>query len=100
MEHTLSIPEGSYVSIDGKTLRSSGNKANGIDALHLLHAYSYECGVVIGQLECHKEKTNEIPSSKKLIGAVKIKDDVISAAAMPERDSTKNCQRQRLYSCP
>ena len=44
MEHTLSIPEGSYVSIDGKTLRSSGNKANGIDALHLLHAYSYECG--------------------------------------------------------
>lgn len=52
----MKIPEGSYVSIEGKTLRGSGNKSNGIDALHLLHAYSYEYGVVIGQLECHKEK--------------------------------------------
>ena len=82
MEHTLSIPEGSYVSIDGKTLRGSGNKANGIDALHLLHAYSYECGVVIGQLECHKEKTNEIPVSKELLGMLKLKDTVITADAM------------------
>jgi hypothetical protein len=69
-EQELSIPSSSYVSLDEKSLRGNG------------------------------EKTNEIPSSKKLIGAVKIKDDVISAAAMPERDSTKNCQRQRLYSCP
>ena len=54
-----------------KTLRGSGNKANGIDALHLLHAYSYEYGVVIGQLECHKEKTYEIPVSKELVGMLK-----------------------------
>ena len=42
-------------------------KEAGIDPLHLLHAYSYELGVVIGQMECSSEKTNEIPISKKLI---------------------------------
>ena len=82
MEHTLSIPEGSYVSIDGKTLRGSGNKENEIEPLHLLHAYSYECGVVIGQLECHKAKTNEIPVSKELVDMLKLKDTVITADAM------------------
>lgn len=78
----MKIPEGSYVSIDGKTLRGSGNKSNGIDALHLFHAYSYEYGVVIGQLECHKEKTNEIPVSKELVGMLNIKKTVITADAM------------------
>lgn len=53
VEQELSIPSSNYVSLDEKNLRGSG------------------------------EKTNEIPSSKKLIGAMKIKDDVISAAAMP-----------------
>ena len=78
----MKIPEGSYVSIEGKTLRGSRNKSNGIDALHLLHAYSYEYGVVIGQLECYKEKTNEIPVSKELVDMLKLKDTVITADAM------------------
>ena len=47
--------------------------------MHLLHAYSYECRVVIGQLECHKEKTNKTPVSKELLGMLKLKDTVITA---------------------
>ena len=50
--------------------------------MHLFHAYSYECGVVIGQLECHKEKINEIPVSKELLGMLKLKDTVITANAI------------------
>ena len=57
-------------------------KENEIEPLHLLHAYSYECGVVIGQLECHKAKTNEIPVSKELVDMLKLKDTVITADAM------------------
>ena len=82
MEHTLNIPENSYVSLDGKTLRGSGLKENGIEPLHLLHAYSHECGMVIGQLECHKEKKNEIPVAKELLDLLKIKNTIVTADAM------------------
>lgn len=50
--------------------------------MHLLHAYSHQLGVVIGQMECSREKTNEIPISKKLIEALKMKDAIITADAM------------------
>ena len=82
IEEELDIPAGSYVSLDGKTLRGSGLKEVGIDLLHLLHAYSHELGVVIGQMECSSEKTNEIPISKKLIEALKIKETIITADAL------------------
>ena len=82
IEQELEIPAGSYVSLDGKTLRGSGLKEAGIDPLHLLHAYSHELGVVIGQMECSSEKTNEIPISKKLIEALKIKETIITADAL------------------
>ena len=82
IEEELDIPAGSYVSLDEKTLRGSGLKETGIDPLHLLHAYSHELGVVIGQMECSSEKTNEIPISKKLIEALKIKETIITADAL------------------
>ena len=82
IEEELDIPEGSYVSLDGKSLRGSGLKEAGIEPLHLLHAYSHELGVVIGQMECSSEKTNEIPISKKLIEALKIKETIITADAL------------------
>ena len=82
IEQELDIPEGSYVSLDGKSLRESGNKEADIEPLHLLHAYSHELGVVIGQMECSSEKTNEIPISKKLIEALKIKETIITADAL------------------
>ena len=58
--------------------------------MHLLHAYSYESGVVIGQLECHKEKTNKTPVSKELVGMLKLKDTVITAMLMSKRSDCKN----------
>ena len=38
--------------------------------MHLLYAYSHHLGIVLGQKECSRKKTNEIP---KLIEALKIK---------------------------
>ena len=59
-----------------------GIQEAGIEPLYLLYAYSHQLGVVIRQMECSREKTNEIPISKKLIEALKIKDAVITADAM------------------
>ena len=59
-----------------------GVQEAGIEPLYLLYAYSHQLGVVIRQMECSREKTNEIPISKKLIDALKIKDAVITADAM------------------
>ena len=45
IEQELAIPSGSYVSLDGKSLRGSGEKEAGIE---LLHVYSHQLGIVIG----------------------------------------------------
>ena len=82
IEQELDIPAGSYVSLDGKSLRRGGDKETGIDPLHLLRAYSHKLGVVIGQMECSSEKTNEIPIAEKLIQILKIKDVIITADAL------------------
>ena len=98
IEQELAIPSGSYVSLDGKTLRGSGEKEAGIDPLHLLHAYSHELGVVIGQMECSREKTNEIPISEKLIDALKIKDTIITAdALLCQKDIVKKIAKYNGY---
>ena len=41
--------------------------------MHLLYAYSHQLGIVLGQKECSRKKTNEIPISKKLIGGAENK---------------------------
>ena len=98
IEHELDIPKGSYVSLDGKTLRGSGIKSAEIEPLHLLHAYGHELGVVIGQMECSREKTNEIPISKKLVASLKIKGTVITGDAMLcQKDVVKKIAKDNEY---
>jgi len=82
IESELGCPAGSYVSFDGKTVRGSGNEEEGIKPLHLLHAYSHELGIVLGQKECTRDKTNEITVSKALFDALKLENAVITADAM------------------
>ena len=41
-----------------------------------------EPGVVIGQMECSSEKTNEIPIAERLIQILKIKGVIITADAL------------------
>ena len=81
-EGGLGRPVGSYVSFDGKTVRGSGSKEDGIEPLHLLHAYSHELGLVIGQMECTRDKTNEITVSRALFDALKLENAVVTADAM------------------
>lgn len=82
IEEKLDLKEGSYISIDGKTVRGSGSEEKNISPIHLLHAYSHELGIVIGQKECRAEKKNEISACPELLDMLKIKGAVITADAM------------------
>jgi hypothetical protein len=55
VEENLKRPEGGYVSIDGKTLRGSGTETEA--PLHLLHAYSHEPVIVLGQKGANRKKS-------------------------------------------
>ena len=82
IEEKLELKSGSYISIDGKTVRGSGNEEKNISPIHLLHAYSHELGIVIGQKECKVDKKNEISACPELLDMLKIKDAIITADAM------------------
>jgi predicted transposase YbfD/YdcC len=69
------------IAIDGKTLRASGDAANGAAALHLLSAWSHEARLVIGQLACDG-KSNEITAIHELIEMLDIAGCVITVDAM------------------
>lgn len=78
----LEIPKGSYISIDGKTLRGSGHEKSNLPLLHLPHAYRHALGVVLGEKGCRNEKKNEINACIELLDSLKIEKAVIMADAM------------------
>jgi predicted transposase YbfD/YdcC len=68
------------IAIDGKTLRGSRGWDKG-HPLHLLHAWSVEDGVCLGQVAID-QKSNEITAFPDLIAQLEIKDAVITADAI------------------
>src|SRR6266568_2197487 len=57
---------GDVVAIDGKTLRRSHNRKDGVPAIHMVSAWSSENGLVLGQ-EKTAEKSNEITAIPQLL---------------------------------
>src|SRR5438876_2056256 len=55
--------QGEAVAIDGKTLRRSGDRTTGKDALHLVSAWATQHGVVLGQVPTadHSNEITAIP---------------------------------------
>lgn len=69
------------VAIDGKTLRGSKHDAGGKDALHLVSAYAYEAGLVIGQ-RAVDTKSNEITVIPELLDALVLTGAIVTIDAM------------------
>ena len=69
------------IAIDGKTLRGSRGWTEESKPLHLLHAWSTECGVCLGQVSVD-EKSNEITAFPKLIDSLELKGTIITADAL------------------
>lgn len=67
------------VAIDGKEARRTKDKTK--RPLHVVSAFSHECGLVMGQLAC-AEKSNEITAIPKLLEMLEISGCIITIDAM------------------
>lgn len=76
-----SIAEGDIIAIDGKTLRGSRGWNEEDRPLHLLHAWSTELGICLGQVSVD-EKSNEITAFPKLIEKLELKGTIITTDAL------------------
>lgn len=71
--------ENEIVSIDGKTLRRSGDSKK--SPIHMVSAWANENQLVLGQI-CTDEKSNEITAVPQLLDMLDVKGCVITADAM------------------
>lgn len=73
------VPE--LISIDGKTLRRSFDKAHSKSAIHLVSAFASESRLVLAQVKVD-EKSNEITAIPSLLNLLAIKGAIITIDAM------------------
>lgn len=90
--------KGETIAIDGKTLRGSFDKKNGIGALHLVHAYAVRAGLVLLQKEIDS-KTNEITVIPDLLDSLILKGTVVTTDAMgcQKKIAKKICKEKANY---
>src|SRR4029079_17513152 len=72
-------------AVDGKTLRRSHDRKNGLGALHSVSIWASEYGLSLGQVAC-AEKSNAITALHELLRRVDIKGAITPIAARgPQR---------------
>lgn len=69
------------VAIDGKTMRGSHDRYQGQSALHLLHAWSVEAGLVLATRPVGA-KTNEIPEIPEILKLLHLEGCIVTLDAM------------------
>jgi predicted transposase YbfD/YdcC len=69
-----------HIAIDGKTLRRSHDRRQGLGPLHLVSAWAVDCGVSLGQLAT-EEKSNEITAIPQLLEQIELKGSVVTIDA-------------------
>lgn len=80
-EHTL----GDIVSIDGKALKKSFDKASGKAMIHMVSAFSSANDLVLGQLKVN-DKSNEITAVPQLLKLLVLEGAIVTTDAL-------NCQK-------
>jgi len=74
------------VSMDGKTIRSTGKMSNCSETVHIVSAHVASLGITIGQVSADA-KSNEIPAFRDLIKLLDIEGCIVVADAL-------NCQKK------
>lgn len=69
------------IAIDGKTVRGSKDSFHEKSPVHLVHAWSVENNLCLGQRKT-EEKSNEITAIPELLGLLDLKGSIISIDAM------------------
>jgi predicted transposase YbfD/YdcC len=68
------------VAIDGKTLRRSHDKRNGLGAMHIVSAWASNHGITLGQVAT-EEKSNEITAIPQLLEIIDVEDAIVTIDA-------------------
>lgn len=87
LRSVVSESKGDIIAIDGKTLRGSRGWNEKDRPLHLLHAWSSDQGICLGQVSVD-EKSNEITALPKLIESLELKGTVVTTDALNTQKST------------
>ena len=69
------------LNVDGKTLRRSHDRAEGLSALHSVSVWASELGLSLGQVAC-AEKSNEITAIPEVLRLVDIAGAILTIDAM------------------
>lgn len=69
-----------HIAIDGKTLRRSHDKRNGLGAMHIVSAWASNRGITLGQVAT-EEKSNEITAIPQLLDNIDFEDAIITIDA-------------------
>ena len=69
------------IAIDGKTLRSSGNRRKNKKALHLVSAWAVNNRLVLAQVKT-EERSNEIEAIPRLLNILDISNSIVTIDAM------------------
>jgi len=69
--------EREVVSFDGQTMRGRADKHSGLQGIHLLHAWSSENNICLGQLKVD-DKSNEITAVPELMESLALKGTTIT----------------------
>lgn len=86
INEVFEITDGQVIPIDGKTAKRSHHKRHDKSAIHMVHAWAAQNGVLLGQIKT-KEKSNEITAIPELLKILEIKGCIITIDAM-------GCQRE------
>ena len=74
------VADGAVIAIDGKTLRRTFDRAQGLGALHLVSAWATANGLTLGQVAVDA-KSNEITAIPQLIALLDLEDCVVTIDA-------------------
>lgn len=87
MKPILSEVKTDIIAIDGKSLRGSRGWDEDSRPLHLLHAWSVEHGICLGQVSVG-EKTNEITAIPELLESLELKGTIVTTDALNTQKTT------------
>lgn len=91
---TIAATVEGIISLDGKTLRNSGDEIRQISPLHIVHAFATENHLQLGQLATNA-KSNEITAIPELLKMLTIKGNVLSIDAMERQKEIVKQIRER-----
>jgi len=72
--------EADHVAIDGKTLRGSRDRGQGMGGIHVVSAWLRDAGLVLGQVKT-EDKSNEITAIPELLGLIDVRGCVVTIDA-------------------